>query len=74
MAQVRTAALGRAARGSRPVAPGARLARIVDAVLAWQQREFDRAAMASMSDHQLRDVGLTRAEVLRECAKPFWRA
>jgi uncharacterized protein YjiS (DUF1127 family) len=74
MAQVRTATFGVATRGSRSTSFGEILTRVMDTVLTWQQREFDRAALASMSDRVLKDVGLTRADIEREWRKPFWRA
>ena len=40
----------------------------------WRRRARSRAELAQMSDHDLRDIGLTRAEVAHESAKPFWRA
>ena len=33
----------------------------------------ERAALARMDDHELADVGLTREDVLREAARPFWQ-
>lgn len=39
----------------------------------WQQRGRERTALLSIDDRGLRDVGLTRSDVLRECRKPFWR-
>ncbi|MGH6903812.1 MAG: DUF1127 domain-containing protein [Geminicoccaceae bacterium] len=29
--------------------------------------------MAQLSDHMLRDIGLTRADAWAEADKPFWR-
>lgn len=43
------------------------------AVLTWQQRAHDRAVLASLDDRMLRDIGCSRADVDRECAKPFWK-
>jgi len=40
----------------------------------WHRRARGRAVLAQMSDRDLRDIGLTRADVARESAKPFWRA
>ena len=40
----------------------------------WRRRARSRAELARLSDHDLRDIGLTPAEALREYAKPFWRA
>jgi uncharacterized protein YjiS (DUF1127 family) len=32
-----------------------------------------RSALAELCDDQLKDIGLTAADVRQECAKPFWR-
>ena len=40
----------------------------------WHHRARSRAALAQMSDRDLRDIGITRAEAAHESAKPFWRA
>jgi len=57
---------GRPARG--PVA----------AIRLWLRRIAERHALRRLAEgqacHLLRDVGLTRAELLREAEKPFWRA
>jgi uncharacterized protein YjiS (DUF1127 family) len=45
----------------------------VDAVLAWQQRAHERHALASMDEHALKDIGLSKVDVLAESTKPFWR-
>jgi uncharacterized protein YjiS (DUF1127 family) len=49
------------------------LARAIDLLLIWQQRARDRRQLESLSDHMLRDIGLSRADVFAEAAKPFWR-
>jgi len=48
--------------------------RVGKTVLAWQQRANDRAVLGSLDDRMLRDIGCSRADVDRECAKPFWMA
>jgi uncharacterized protein YjiS (DUF1127 family) len=48
--------------------------RMVANVLLWQERGRLRAALARLDDHLLRDIGLSREEAARECAKPVWRA
>jgi uncharacterized protein YjiS (DUF1127 family) len=48
--------------------------RAVDLLLTWQQRARDRQQLQSLSDHMLRDIGLTRADVFLEASKPFWRS
>jgi uncharacterized protein YjiS (DUF1127 family) len=40
---------------------------------AWVQRARQRRQLEMLDDRLLRDLGLTRDEVHRECAKPFWR-
>lgn len=42
--------------------------------LVWQRRFLERQALASLEAHRLDDIGLTREDVAREIAKPFWRA
>ena len=55
----------------RRVAPLGRLLRLL---IAWSERARERHELESLSDHSLRDIGLSRAEVGREIAKPFWQA
>ena len=38
----------------------------------WARTARERRHLAEMSDHMLRDIGLTRAEALDEAARPFW--
>ena len=38
----------------------------------WRQLSRDRAELAGLSHEQLRDIGLSRADVLREISRPFW--
>ena len=50
------------------------LAKAFWAVLVrWQEREEMRNHLMDIDDRILRDVGLTRREVMREIEKPFWR-
>lgn len=41
------------------------------AALAWQERARNRRALAELDDRALADVGLTRADVDRQIARPF---
>ncbi|HET9536212.1 MAG: DUF1127 domain-containing protein [Mesorhizobium sp.] len=51
-----------------------RLARTgFDTLGRWRARQIQRSKLASLDDHMLRDIGLTRLDRRRECAKPFWR-
>jgi uncharacterized protein YjiS (DUF1127 family) len=42
-------------------------------IATWIERSTQRAALAELDDHLLRDVGLSRREALHEAAKPFWK-
>jgi uncharacterized protein YjiS (DUF1127 family) len=39
----------------------------------WRERARQRHALGRLDDRLLADIGVTRAEAERECAKPFWR-
>jgi uncharacterized protein YjiS (DUF1127 family) len=41
-------------------------------LLEWQSRAWERRHLAGMSDHMLKDIGLSRADIEREVSKPFW--
>lgn len=40
----------------------------------WFRRSESRRELAGLCDRALRDIGITRADALREADKPFWRA
>ena len=42
-------------------------------VREWLRRSRERGELAAMEDREWRDIGLTRADVMRETGKPFWR-
>ncbi len=39
----------------------------------WLTQSRSRATLAELDDRLLADIGLSRADVARECDKPFWR-
>lgn len=47
--------------------------RLLDRLLAWQERSRQRQQLAQLGAHELADLGLTPDQVALECAKPFWR-
>jgi len=47
-------------------------ARLLLALLDWQRRARQRGQLSCMSDAGLKDVGLSRADIASEVAKPFW--
>ena len=40
----------------------------------WRRRARERAELAHWAERDLRDAGLTRAQLQVELAKPFWRS
>jgi uncharacterized protein YjiS (DUF1127 family) len=46
----------------------------VETVLTWHERARERHQLMQLSDHMLRDIGISRAEAFGEAEKPFWRA
>lgn len=50
------------------------LAAILDRLLEWQERNRSRILLGRLDDRMLRDMGISRADVDYEAAKPFWRA
>jgi len=60
----------------RHVAPARKPSRLLGLLLSvekWADRHEQRRDLASLDDHMLHDIGLSRADVEREAAKPFWR-
>ncbi|MBV5324896.1 MAG: DUF1127 domain-containing protein [Rhodospirillaceae bacterium] len=43
-------------------------------IRAGAERARQRRALASLNDSQLKDIGLTRRDVMEESGKSFWRA
>ena len=64
-----------AARRSGVRTPGwsARVARGIELLMIWHERARQRHQLRSLSDHMLRDIGLGRADIEAEAAKPFWQ-
>jgi uncharacterized protein YjiS (DUF1127 family) len=44
------------------------------ALARMQQRRRERRQLAELDERLLRDIGVERADALREARKPFWRA
>ena len=51
----------------------AALLRLGDIIWTWRDRAPSRYALSRLSDHALKDIGLTRTDVYRESVKRFWR-
>ena len=39
----------------------------------WLQRRRERHQLLQLTERELRDIGITRGDALREAAKPLWR-
>ena len=48
------------------------LSRAILTLLRWQELARQRRALAALSDDMLKDLGLSRADALREAGRPFW--
>lgn len=46
---------------------------VIHVLVAWQCTARERAQLAELSDAALKDVGLTRGDILAELRKPRWR-
>lgn len=42
-------------------------------MMEWLERSRQRRHLSALDDHMLSDIGLSRADVARECDKPFWQ-
>ena len=47
--------------------------RAADRILLWMERARQRRRLDSLSDHMLKDMGLSRFDTDREASKRFWR-
>ena len=56
----------------RPINTGL-LRRAIATLLTWTARSKDRARLAGLDPHLLRDIGLDCSTIAKETAKPFWR-
>ena len=49
------------------------LCKAFDVLLLWLQRRRERRQLGALSDHMLKDLGVTRADIDVETRKMFWR-
>jgi len=48
--------------------------RFIALLACWRARAQERRLLAAFDERRLADIGITRLDASRECAKPFWRA
>jgi uncharacterized protein YjiS (DUF1127 family) len=48
--------------------------KLMDILAVWHARARQRRQLRQLDDRLLRDIGIDRLAVLRECGKPFWKA
>ena len=48
--------------------------RLAGLVAIWERRARERRALGEMSEHMLKDLGISRVDAHREAEKAFWRA
>ncbi len=65
-----TLTYGRHADASQPIST----AQVLAMAGIWHQRARQRRQLAELSDRQLADIGISRAEACAEAEKPFWQA
>jgi len=75
MASVRVGTSYATLAGGMVSSPRSRAAIVghAEVLLNWFERARQRRHLGQLSDHMLKDIGLSRADVESETAKPFWR-
>jgi uncharacterized protein YjiS (DUF1127 family) len=46
--------------------------RLVQALLEWHELAQQRRRLLALDDRMLKDIGISRADAVREAARPFW--
>ena len=47
--------------------------KIIGTVSLWHERARQRRRLLQLDDRMLRDIGVSRADAVREADKPFWQ-
>ena len=64
---------GRTANQPVPFVPQGWFGYAFEQGLIWLERARQRRQLQQLSEHMLKDIGLSRADVEAEVSKPFWR-
>jgi uncharacterized protein YjiS (DUF1127 family) len=46
---------------------------VFEVLLVWQDRATERYRLQEIDSHQLKDIGLSPADIYKETSLPFWR-
>ena len=49
------------------------LIKLFHRLMRWSERHQQRKQLARMSDHMLKDIGISRRDAWQEAQKPFWK-
>jgi uncharacterized protein YjiS (DUF1127 family) len=52
---------------------GVPIGRAIALLSRWRDRMRQRRQLAQLNARERADIGITRLDAARECAKPFWR-
>lgn len=45
---------------------------VVETLLRWQELSMQRRRLLELDVHMLKDIGISRADAVREAKRPFW--
>ncbi len=45
---------------------------VVETLLRWQELSMQRRRLLELDAHMLKDIGISRADAVREAKRPFW--
>jgi uncharacterized protein YjiS (DUF1127 family) len=65
--------MNRRNRSGRPVPTLISPLDLIRLFSVWGRRSFERRKLRELDRNTLNDIGISRAEVVREAEKPFWR-
>jgi uncharacterized protein YjiS (DUF1127 family) len=50
-----------------------KLSTVMNVLQLWMARHQQRKQLALLDEHELKDIGLNRVDVIAETEKPFWK-
>ncbi|MBF0288404.1 MAG: DUF1127 domain-containing protein [SAR324 cluster bacterium] len=49
------------------------ITQMMKTILTWEERNRQRKVLSTLSDYELRDIGISRTNAIVEANKPFWK-